>query len=579
MIRDTTSSDMVVERSVAIPMRDGVRLFSDIWRPDTDEPLPVLVTRTPYNRRISAEMGAGETLARAGYVVVSQDCRGRFESEGQDWLPVELDIDDGYDTVEWAAAQSWSNGKVGMFGASYGGYIQWQAAIARPPSLVAMLPECCASDYWDPVWGPGGAFRVANRMGWTLMVAMEEARRIGLDDPLIDEVRQAQAAAGQDLLAQAEAVGSVVGRLMEYRPLRDVPFFAKAAPWYGDYFEHYRRDHPRWLWSNPRSHFAKITQPVIHVGGWYDVQTWGTIDAFVAMREGAATDHARHNQWLIMGPWTHWGIASGVVGDLDFGPEATLDIDTLRKEWFGYWLHGRDTAVLERPPIRIFVMGENVWRDEHEWPLARTQWTPWYLHAGGSFSDAASAESAPDTYTFDPRDPVPTRGGRMLMSAGGFRGGPIEQGDVTSRADVLTYTSDPLTTSMEITGPVRAEIWVSTSAPDTDFTAKLVDVHPDGRSYNICDGIVRARTAVEIPLDPRAVYNLAIDLAATSILVAAGHRLQVQVSSSSWPMWEPNPNTGNPVGTDTRDELRCAEQAVFHDPAHPSHIVLPIIAR
>ena len=231
------------------------------------------------------------------------------------------------------------------------------------------------------------------------------------------------------------------------------------------------------------------------------------------------------------------------------------------------------------PPVYVFVMGENVWRDEHEWPLARTKWTPWYLHAGGRFSTDEPVDSAPDAYRFDPHNPVPTRGGRMLMSAGGIRGGPIEQGDVTSRADVLTYTSGPLSTSMEITGPVRAQIWVSTSAPDTDFTAKLVDVHPDGRSYNICDGIVRARTVLDIPLDPGAVYHLPIDLAATSILVPAGHRLQVQVSSSSWPMWEPNPNTGNPVGTDTDDDLRRAEQMVFHDLAHPSQIVLPIIDR
>jgi uncharacterized protein len=235
--------------------------------------------------------------------------------------------------------------------------------------------------------------------------------------------------------------------------------------------------------------------------------------------------------------------------------EATLDIDTLRKEWFGHWLHGHDAALLDRPPVRIFVMGENVWRDEHDWPLARTQWTPWYLHAGGMFSAAEPADSAPDTYTFDPRDPVPTW--RSNAHVGGFRGGPIEQGDVTSRADVLTYTSDPLTASMEITGPVRAEIWVSTSAPDTDFTAKLVD----------------------LPLRPGAVYCLPIDLAATSILVPAGHRLQLQVSSSSWPMWEPNPNSGEPVGTDAHDDLRRAEQTVFHDPAHPSRIVVPIIGR
>jgi uncharacterized protein len=571
--------DVIEECSVAVPMRDGVRLYADVWRPDTTEPLPVLVTRTPYDRAAFRALGTGGALAREGYVVVSQDCRGRYESEGSDWRPVELDIDDGYDTVEWAAAQSWSNGKVGMFGASYMGYTQWQAAIARPPSLVAILPECSASEYWDPVWGPGGAFRIANRTGWTLMVALEEARRSGVDDPLAEELTRVQAAAGNDVAARGAAIAPIIARLMTHRPLRDVPFFEKAAPWYAEYFEHERRDDPSWLWSNPRTHFPEIDLPVIHVGGWYDVMTTSTIDAFLGMRTTAPTDAAREHQWMIIGPWTHWGIASGVVGDLDFGPDATLDIDRLRREWFGHWLHDQPTDLLDRPPVRIFVMGENVWRDEHEWPLARTRWESWHLHADGVLDTDAPADTEPDAYAFDPADPVPTRGGRMLLAAGTARGGPIEQGAVAMRADVLAYTSHVLAAPLEITGPVHAELWASTSAPDTDFTAKLVDVHPDGTSYNICDGIVRARTVADIPLRRGAVYHFPIDLAATSILVPAGHRLQVQISSSSFPMWEPNANTGNAAGTDRHEDLRVAAQHVFHDRAHPSRIILPIIPR
>jgi putative CocE/NonD family hydrolase len=571
--------EILVERSVAIPMRDGVRLYADIWRPDTDTPLPVLVMRTPYNRKLMELMGGGRSLARDGYVVISQDCRGRFESEGEGWAPIEPEADDAYDTIEWAAAQPWSNGKVATFGASYMGHTQWQAAIARPPSLVAMLPECCASDHWEPIWGPGGAFKIANRMSWALSVAMEEARRQGLDDPLIDEANAAIAAAGDDILARSAAMAPIVQRIIEARPLRDIAFFGKAAPWFARYFDRDRRDDPSWSRISPRAHFANLDLPAIHVGGWFDIHSWGTIDAFVGMTKGAKTARGRDNQFLIMGPWAHWGIVSGVVGDVDFGPEATLDIDNLRKEWFGHWLHNRDTGVVDRPKVRIFVMGENAWRDEHEWPLARTQWTSWHLHDGGRLASEAPRGSAPDAFTFDPRDPAPTVGGNLLGENAGARQGPVEQGDLASRADVLAYTSDELTEPLEITGPVRAEIWASTSAPDTDFTAKLVDVHPDGRSYNILEGIVRARSVTSIPLEPGAAYCFPITMGSTSIVLPAGHRVRVLVSSSSWPMWEPNANTGNAPGSDTYDDLRTADQRVFHDPTHPSRVILPVIPR
>jgi uncharacterized protein len=584
-------SGLVIEHSVMVPMRDGVRLAADLWRPDTTEAVPVLVARSPYDRAMLGTLAA-ELLANAGYAVVQQDCRGRFESEGEGWCPVELDADDGYDTVEWAAAQPWSNGKVGMFGASYMGYVQWQAAIARPPSLVAILPETSAAEYWDPAWGPGGAFRVANRVGWTLMVAMEEARRQGIDDPLLAELRHGMTALEPgDILGRAALIAPLVERLNHHRPLRDVPFFAKAAPWYAEYFDHDRRDDPAWLRSNPRSHYADIDLPIIHVGGWYDVQLSGTIDAYEGMRDCAATEEARAGQRMIIGPWTHWGITVPVVGDLDFGPNAVLDIDALRLAWFDHWMRDRPAggsgaetgALVDEPPVRLFVMGDNEWRDEHEWPLARTEWTPWYLHADGRFGPDAhvelpTADDAADGFTYDPSDPVPTLGGRLL-GTGGARGGPVEQGDVAARADVLAYTSEPLAHALEITGPVRAELWASTDAPDTDFTAKLVDVHPEGRSYNICDGVVRARTQFPIPLVTGAIYCFTIDLAATAIVLPAGHRLEVQVSSSNFPMFEANANSGNPSGSDTVDDLRVAEQRVYRDVSRPSRVVLPVIPR
>jgi hypothetical protein len=578
-VSDAAVAPLLVERSVAIPMRDGVRLAADVWRPDVDAPVPVLVSRTPYNRAMLGS-DAAELLARAGYAVVQQDCRGRFESEGSGWRPIELDADDGYDTVEWAAAQPWSNGRVGMFGASYMGYVQWQAAIARPPSLVAILPETAAADYWDPVWGPGGAFRLANRVGWAFLVALEEARRATVQDPLLDGVRDRIASLDPgDILGRSLAIKPAVDELLAHRPLRDVPFFEQAAPWYADYFDRERRDHPAWLRANPRSHYTEIDLPAIHVGGWYDVQLSNTILSYEGMRDAAATPLARRAQRMVIGPWTHWGITERVVGEIDFGPESVLDIHGLRREWFGHWLQELPTTLLDAPPVRIFVMGENAWRDEHEWPLARTRWTRWYLHADGVLSpEPPGAAEAAETFTFDPRDPVPTRGGRLL-GTGGARSGPVEQGDVASRADVLAFTSEPLTSELELTGPVTAELWAATDAPDTDFTAKLVDIRPDGHSYNICDGIVRARTQHPIPLAPGAVYCFTVDLVATSIVLRPGHRVQLQVSSSSFPMFEPNANTGNPAGTDRHDDLRTAHQRVFHDAAHPSHVVLPVIPR
>ncbi len=587
--------DVILERSVAIPMRDGVLLYADLWRPNTERPVPVLVSRTPYGRDMlqSGLLSAPPPdVVRAGYAVVYQDSRGRFESEG-DWAPIAVEVDDGYDTVEWAAEQPWSNGRVGMFGASYMGYTQWLAAIARPPHLVAILPEVASAEYWGTWFGTGGALRLAHRIGWAAAVGAAHARRIGCPELELEALLDTQARieavlAGPEVLAERNRqMAEMVEPLFQYRPLRENALLAKIAPWMADALAREDPDDPWFRELDHRAHYRTLDLPAFHIGGWYDINVNGTIANFVGMSAHAATEEARRSQRLLVGPWPHWTPQISVVGDVDFGPNAVLDLEPLRREWFGHWLQDQPAPMLDDAPIRIFVMGENVWRDEWEWPLARTEWTSWYLHSDGhaNTSDGdgvlgldAPLEDAPDRFDYDPRDPVPTRGGRLL-GVGGSLAGAFDQRDVETRPDVLVYTTPPLEQAVEITGPVSVELWASTSAPDTDFTAKLVEVHADGRAINLCDGIVRARAFVPTPLTAGAAYRFTIELWEISALVAAGNRLRLEISSSNYPHFEPNSNCGKPVGTDTDADIRTAHQTVFHDPIHPSRLILPVIPR
>ncbi len=576
------ATPVIEEGNVRIPMRDGVGLAADIWRPDTDEPVPVLVSRTPYGKDMIALMSAPATLAAAGFAVVLQDCRGRFGSEGE-WGYVQCEVEDGYDTVEWAAGQSWSNTRVGMFGASYMGYTQWLAAVARPPHLEVMAPECCAADYWVASFDPGGTFRLAQRLGWTASLIAAMAEEWGIDDPALDQLQQAFLAARRATLegdpaairSTREATKLLLDDVYRTRPIQDNKLWHGRATWLDEIFDHEDRSDANWRQINPTTHYGVLDLPVIHVGGWYDVHLAGVLQNFTGMQRQAPTDRARQSQRLVVGPWSHWTPMVPVVGDTDFGPEAILDTTQLRLEWFRHWL--QDGTSPEWAPVRIFVMGENKWRDEQEWPLARTQYTPWYLGQGGRLGpEPPAADEPPDAFTYDPRDPVPTFGGRLLGS--GEVAGPVEQDQLLQRPDVLSYRSEPLTAPMELTGPLWVDLWSATDAPDTDFTAVLVDEHPDGRGWNICEGAIRARhTDTPTPLVPGAAYHFTIDLIATSVVVPAGHRLRLHVSSSSFPEWEPNPNTGRPVGVDTDADLRPADQQVFHDARHPSRLVLPVI--
>ena len=316
--------------------------------------------------------------------------------------------------------------------------------------------------------------------------------------------------------------------------------------------------------------------PAIHVGGWYDVHLAGILQNFTGMQRQAPTERARQAQRLVVGPWAHWTPLVPVVGDIDFGPEATFNPTRMRLDWFRHWL--QEGPIPDWAPVRIFVMGENRWRDEQEWPLARTRYTPWYLGQGGRLGPSEPAGGGaggclhlrPSGPGADPRRPPAghRRGGRAGRTVPARPSGPTSS----------TYTSEPLGAPMEVTGPLWVDLWAATDVPDTDFTAVLVDVHPDGRGWNLSEGAVRARhSGTPTPLVAGAVYRFTVDLIATSAVVPAGHRLRLHISSSSFPEWEPNPNTGRPVGTDTDADVRTARQQVFHDALHPSHVVLPVI--
>lgn len=575
--------DLIHDRGVIVPMRDRIRLVADVTRPNREEPVPVLLMRTPYGRsRISLTFDV-ESLAREGFAVVIQDCRGRFDSEGE-FAYVRGEIEDGYDTVEWAAVQPWSNGRVGMFGQSYMGNTQWMAAISGAPHLHVIAPEICPADLWTGNFDTGGMFRLGLRLSWTAGIVAAMATNWGIDDERLRELEQASGEvamaeyAGDHANAQdaARRARAILYPLYQARPVGSSDVFHGRVSVVDELMEHEGRADAWWRRISPMTYFDVIDLPALHIGGWYDIHIGGTLTNFAEMRRQAPSDRARDGQRLVVGPWSH-GPTGARSGDVDFGASAAIDVGQLRLPWFRHWL--QDGPEPGWAPVRIFVMGENVWRDELEWPLARTVYTPWYLHQGGGLSpEAPSTDSEPDRFVFDPRDPVPTIGGRLLST--GDPAGPRDQRPTFGRPDVVLYRSEPLESPLEITGPVIAELWAATDAPDTDFTATLIDEHPDGGpALNLCESGVRARHLFRVPLAPGAVYPFTIDLVATSAVVGVGHRLSLLVSCSRFPEWEPNPNTGRPLGVDAATDLRSASQAVFHDSRHPSRVVLPVIPR
>jgi uncharacterized protein len=574
------SKTLIVERDVETPMRDGTLLRADVYRPADAGPLPVLLQRTPYGK-----LGSGGAFAlmaaERGYAVVVQDTRGRWSSDG-DGYPFVHEMEDGYDSVEWVAHQPWADGKVGMYGASYVGYTQWAAAAMQPPALKAIVPMVTFCDAFD-IFNVGGASSLGVAVSWLLMAGAQMAiMRSQAGEP-------EKAAQMMQLMQLADDMSQ--RRLFAHLPLADMPMIGRqgVVSYLADMLQHPSHDA---YWQRLMCARERMQVPALHIGGWYDIFARNTLGDFSAIRAVGGSELARANQRVVMGPWLH-GPLEGLVGDVDFSMQASSALvlpDELQLRWFDHWLKGIDNGIMAEAPVRLFVMGENVWRDESEWPLARAQHTPYYLHSGGAANalhgDGTLSTEVPgnepvDTFVYDPRHPVPTRGGALCCSQTALPAGAYDQREIEARPDVLVYSTAPLERAVEVTGPLQVRLWAATSAPDTDFTAKLVDVGPCGYARNVQDGIIRARYRVSTealqPVTPGEAVEYTIDLSVTSNLFKAGHRIRLEISSSNFPRFDRNPNTGHALGEDA--ELRTATQTILHDAQHPSCIVLPIIPR
>lgn len=557
---------IIVEKDVMVAMRDGVRLATDVYRPEGATDAPALLQRTPYDKELSVFRNYTLELmqaVRAGYAVAVQDVRGRYASEGS-FDPFAQDGHDGADTVAWLRSQPWCSGAVGMIGASYYGATQWSAAAAAGDALGALAPGWTGADFHDGWAYQGGAFQLGFVLHWVL--AFMAAGAPGAADRF------------------GELVAAVDGHEAAYAatPLLEAELPGELAPYYRAWLEHPSRD-AHWEALAPADRWQRVTAPALLVGGWYDLFLGGTLASWAALRREGGTAAARRPR-MVIGPWAH-GNVSGAFPDRAYGllsHHLATDPTGLHLRWFDRHLRGIDNGIDDEPPVRIFVMGADEWRDAEDWPLPGTRPTPFYLRSGGELSTEAPADEPEDVYTYDPRDPVPTLGGATFLPglAVSANAGPRDQAPLSARADVLTYVTAPLERDLEVIGPVEVVLFASSSARDTDFTAKLVDVHPDGRAELLTDGILRARyrssLAAPEPLEPGATYELRIDLVATANVFRAGHRIRLDVSSSNFPRFDRNTNTGGAIAHERLEDAVTAVNRVHHDAARPSHLVLPL---
>lgn len=550
--------------TAAIPMRDGIRLAADIYLPDVSEKAgaasiqlarwPTVLIRTPYNRKARSIQSYLYFLGR-GYAVVVEDVRGRYASGGA-FGGTDREGPDGNDTINWIAEQSWSNGHVAMAGSSYLGMVQWWAALQDNAHLDAISPMCSGDDeYLDRYYSHGGAMQVGHRLLWL----------------------------SQNVLPRSQprpALRSYISHL----PLRTADRAATGLvlPAWQQALDHPSYD-SFWKRLSIREEIARVRVPVLSLGGWFDIYAESDLDAFSRL----AAQHKGVETWI--GPWAHSPTAR--FPTRDFGPEAVVPIRRMQAEWFDRWLSTPSRTYrneFREPALHIFVMGPDVWREEHEWPLARTRYTSLYLNSrarantvqgDGTLQWGPAGKSLPDTFTYDPKDPVPTAGGSVCCDPTALPTGPLSQTAVETRPDVLVYTSPALKQDLEVTGPVRVILYVATSVNDTDFTAKLVDVEPDGRPLIVTDGIQRLRYRLSV-LDPVFVkrntpYQINIDTGVTSYVFSRGHRLRLEVSSSNFPKYDRNLNSMRP-NADQKKIIK-ARQSVFHDSRYTSAVVLPVI--
>jgi putative CocE/NonD family hydrolase len=552
----------------SVKMPDGVLLSAAVWRPDVEgERFPVIMLSTPYNKIGERSVEQGEYFAHRGYAYVAYDKRGRYDSEG---LANRYGPDDGADLSAmqtWAGTQPWSTGKVATLGGSASGMVQWLAALHRNPHLAAIMPEVAPDDHHYNSF-PGGAYQLSTNIA---------------------------ALVGSSGMRTNTPPGSIdFEKWYRYLPLKDSPDFVGI-----------KNDHIwRWEVANPYLNdkwpqigqqlgpgragpgkYEHIKVPSFNLTGWYDQTSLAVISSFVSMVKFGPPD-LRKTHKLFVGPWTHSALFSVRQGQLTLPNQAAPNGLEWRLRWFDQWLKGIDTGLNDEPPIYLYVMGADVWRNECEWPLQRTQYVDYYLHStrgantrlgDGILTTTPPKNEDPDRFVYDPSDPVPTLGGNVSMRPPAV--GPYDQRAIQLRNDVLVYTTPPLEEDIEVTGPVVLKLFASTDGRDTDFTGKLIDVHPDGYAQILLEGVIRGRYwkgfTEENLLTPNQSYEFYIDLWSTSNTFRKGHRIQVEVSSSNFPKYDRNPNTGHKFGEDA--QLRVAQQTVYHDETRPSRLILPVI--
>jgi putative CocE/NonD family hydrolase len=561
-------SGIKLQSNVKVLMRDGIHLAADIYRPAGPGKFPCLMMLSPYWKQRPADVDSAVYYAKKGYAVTLLDSRGRHDSEGV-WVPYIHEPQDGFDAQQWLGQQPWSNGKIGTFGSSYVGFTQVMPAVFRSPYLKAMVPAANQQTNFGFLYNDG-------------VMQLNAVFTFGLFcSGRTQQYRTGSGIETNPLFNYDE----IFRRLPLITALDDIADLPHVKAWiehntYDDYWKSY----------GIKEKYGEIDVPAYFISGWYDNLVHEVFRNFKGFTEHARSERARNGTKILIGPWTH-ALASTNPADhagwaVDFGHAGAVNLLDLHLRWYDFWLKEQQNGIDREAPVRIFVMGANQWRQEKEWPLARTRYMKYFLASGGKanslYGDGALSASISDpkqsdSFTFDPADPVPTLGGQISTHVD-LRG-PRDRRPVERRDDVLVYTSEPLTKDLEVTGPIVVKLYAASSAVDTDFTGTLTDVSPNGEAVHLCEGVRRAsfRESLEhpSPIEPGKIYEYSIDLWETSNVFKAGHRMRLEISSSNFPRWARNLNTGRHFGTTS--EMKTARQTIYHDAAHPSHLLLPVI--
>ena len=552
----TSAFAEVKTETITIPMRDGVTLTADLYRDDSVKEAPVILTRTPYDR--TKQKGTGEKWAKAGYIFIAQDCRGKFGSSG-DFAPYNNEGQDGYDTIEWITRQSWCSGRVGMMGGSYVGAVQWQAAAENPPGLAAIAPQATWSSFYRNLY-LGGSVRLSLIAGW---IAGNSPKPEG---------------------AKPNDFNKALLRL----PLGEVDSaIGWEMPWLDAFLTHPQPD-GFWTRLDLTSRLPELQLPALHVVGYYDFFSRESVDNFMIMQKQARDEKTRQQQRLILGPWDHGTVGKTKVADVEFGPEAAVDLFGIQLDWFDRHLK-QDPAALAKPfpPVRYFSMGDNVWQDAQSWPPDGFKETPFFLRSDGKANtrkgngrltrEAPDQDETADTFRADPANPTPSTPITEARPIKAAVWGPVDQSAIEDRDDVLVYTSEPMTAPLTFAGNAEAKLHVSTDTPDADWAVKLIDVHPDGFAQNIARGILRGRYRNSLLkpelMQPGQVYEITVDLGPVAATIAKGHQLRVDISGADFPLYDRNPNTAEGI---TSSKTAIATEQVHHKTGALSRIVLPV---